>query len=101
MSDLRGAQELLRIVNERIPQEPEGGRHGLCIMDGHLALIVWYAPGRWQSFFLNEMGDLDKDPEQVAEDVFRLIADMGHTLPGATPLRLVYDVDKENRDGRS
>ena len=101
MSDLRGAKELLRIVNERIPQTPEGGRHGICIMDGSLALIVWLTPTSWQSFYLNAHGDLDKDPEQVAEEVFKLIADMGHTLPGATPLRLVYDIDKENRDGRS
>ena len=98
MSDLRAAKELLQLVNHRIPQVPEGGRHGLCIMDGHLALIVWLTPSKWQSFFLNEMGDMDKSPEEIARDVFQLIADMGHPPPGV--LRLVHDVvhDVDNKE---
>ena len=57
------------------------------------AATDWLTPSKWQSFFLNEMGDMDKSPEEIAEDVFRLIADMGHSLPGT--LRLVHDVDNK------
>lgn len=93
MSDLRGAKELLRALNELVPPLPGGGRHGITVLDGQFAAIVWLSPTSWQAFYLNAPGDLDKSIEQVVDEISELIVNMGHEIRTRAPLRLVRPKD--------
>lgn len=91
---LRDAKELLHALNVLVPPIAGGGRHGIVLLDGQFAVIVWLTATSWQAFYLNAPGDLDKSVEQIVQEIATLIVDMGHSLP-SRGLRLVHDAPKE------
>lgn len=77
MGDLNAAREFLALIAERYPL-PEGKRHALTIVDGHLTLIL-HTGGKdgddWQMIGLNDPGDLDKSPQDLTNEICRVLAD--------------------------